>query len=111
MICYDKRYLRTSRLNTIVEPHYGKDEEGNETILGYVYCDKSTFTDCILLQAKFDNNLTSMVAQIAPIEKHMPVINYFFEEAPKPLRRFLVLYQEAWSWRKTSKIWCHGFLF
>ena len=84
MICYDKRYLRTSRLNTIVEPHYGKDEEGNETILGYVYCDKSTFTDCILLQAKFDNNLTSMVAQIAPIEKHMPVINYFFEEAPKP---------------------------
>lgn len=84
MICYDKRYLRTSRLNTIVEPHFGKDEEGNETTLGYIYSDKTTFTDCILLQTKFDENLAAMVSQLSPAEKHMPAVNFYFENAPKP---------------------------
>lgn len=84
MICYDKRYLRTSRLNTIVEPHFGKDEEGNEITLGYIYSDKTTFTDCILLQTKFDENLAAMVSQLSPAEKHMPAVNFYFENAPKP---------------------------
>ncbi len=84
MICYDKRYLRTSRLNTIVEPHFGKDEEGNETTLGYIYSDKTTYTDCILLQMKFDENLAAMVSQLSPAEKHMPAVNFYFENAPKP---------------------------
>lgn len=84
MICYDKRYLRTSRVNTIVEPHIGKDEEGNEVTLGYIYCDKTTYTDCILLQSKFDGNLQAMISQLAPSEKHIGAINYFFENAPKP---------------------------
>lgn len=84
MICYDKRYLRTSRLNTIVEPHFGKDEEGNETTLGYIYSDKTTYTDCILLQTKFDENLAAMVSQLSPAEKHMPAVNFYFENAPKP---------------------------
>lgn len=84
MICYDKRYLRTSRVNTIVEPHFGKGDEGEEVVLGYIYSDKTTYTDCILLQNKFDGNLATMVSQLAPSEKHMPAVNFYFENAPKP---------------------------
>lgn len=80
MICYDKRYLRTSRVNTIVEPHY----DDNGEIAGYIYSDKTTYTDCVLLQSKFDNNLAPMVSQIVPSSKHMNVIKYYFDKAPQP---------------------------
>lgn len=87
MLVFDKKLLKTRRINQIVVPVY-ENEEKAEGLLGYIYSDLDTYRQATTLLVRFEGEIKSLTSLLGVTQERAKEINFFAEKVPFPFKMF-----------------------
>lgn len=87
MLVFDKRLLKTRRINQIITPVF-ENEEKSEGLLGYIYSDLDTYRQATTLMVRFEGELKSLTGLLGVTQERSKEINYYAEKVPYPFKMF-----------------------
>lgn len=87
MLVFDKKLLKTRRINQVVVPVY-ENEEKAEGLLGYIYSDLDTYRQATTLLVRFEGEIKSLTSLLGVTQERAKEINFFAEKVPFPFKMF-----------------------